>query len=240
MLDITAVLERNMAKNRYQNYMHPSYEHEKKLVYAIQRIDREGAVKILNEINLLERANLSPKPLQSLKYSLVASCTIFTRAIIEAGVDSESAFILSDHYINLIDESDSIVKTVEIEYLMLNSFISVISTHRSYSYGPIINKTIAYIKKHIEEKPSLERVAEIVQLHPNYLATLFKQETGSTVLNFIHKERIDAIKNFLIHTNMALQDISDIFGFASSAYFSTYCKTHLGMTAREYRKDHMK
>lgn len=240
MHDIKAVLERNMAKNRYQNYIHPSYEMERKLVYAIQRVDREGAVQILNEINLLERAHLSPNPLQSLKYSLVASCTIFTRAIIEAGVDSGSAFILSDHYINLIDDSETVAKTVKIEYLMLDSFISIVSTHRAYTYAPIINKAISYIKKNIEEKLTLERVADTVQLHPNYLATLFKQETGSTVLDFIHRERIDAIKNFLIHTNMALRDISDIFGFASPAYFSTYCKNHLGMTAREYRKDHMK
>ncbi|OPA73408.1 hypothetical protein BVG16_28950 [Paenibacillus selenitireducens] len=229
-----------MVKNRYQNYSHPPYALEKKLVQAIQKPDLEESISLLNEINLLERANLSHKPLNSLKNSLIASCTIFTRAIIGAGVDSESAFILSDHYINVIDESDTVAKTVKIEYMMLESFIRIVTTHKSYTYSPTINKVISYIKKNIEKKLSIEDVANTICLHPNYLSRLFKTEVGITVLEYIHSERIAAIKNFLVHTNMPLRDISDIFEFANPSYFTAYCHKHLGMTAREYRKRHMK
>jgi len=240
MEDITLILERNMVKNRYQNYSHPPYALEKKLVQAIQKPDLEESMKLLDEINLLERANLSNKPLNSLKNSLIASCTIFTRAIIEAGVDSESAFILSDYYINLIDESDTVPKTVKIEYMMLESFISIVSTHKSYTFSPIINKVISYIKKHIERKLTIEDITKTVNLHPNYLSRLFKTEVGITILDYIDRERIIAIQNFLIHTNMPLRDISDIFEFGSPPYFTAYCRKHLGMTAREYRKRYMK
>lgn len=105
MDNIYNTLEQTMARNRYSSYIHPPYELECKLVQSIQRMDCDKSLTILKQINFLERAKLSKKPLDSLKYSLIGLCTLFTRAVIEAGLDTETAFILSDYYINLIGET---------------------------------------------------------------------------------------------------------------------------------------
>ncbi|HEX9025887.1 MAG TPA: hypothetical protein VF839_05440, partial [Clostridium sp.] len=118
MENIYKELEYTMAKNRYAAYIHPPYALECKLVQSITHMDIDKSTEILKEINSLERAQLSKEPLISLRYSIIGSCTLFTRAVINAGLDAETAFILSDYYINLIGESSTNNKLETLEYTM--------------------------------------------------------------------------------------------------------------------------
>lgn len=227
-----------MAKNRYNAYTHPPYELEKQLLLAIKQMKLNEGIEILVGINKLERAQLATHPLNSLKYSLVASCTLFTRAIIEAGVDSETAFMLSDYYINLIDQSKTTEVAAELEYQMIKDFIMLLKTQKAYSYHPLVNKTLAYINKHLESKLTLGEVATHMGVHPNYLATLFKKETGKTLLQYIDQQKIEAISNYLIYTEATSSEIEEIFHFKSASYLVKYFKKHTGLTPVEYRKLH--
>ena len=229
-------LEQNIAKNRYSSYTHPPYQLEKKLILAIKQCDLTASLAILDDINALERASLSKIPLNSLKYSLVASCTLFTRAIIESGVDSETAFMLSDYYLNLIDQSQSQSATQALEYKMLKDFIFLLNTHKAFIYNPLINRAIKYIKNNLENKLTLSSIAESIDIHPNYLAHIFKKEVGKTLLEYIDEQKIQVIKNYLIYTSSSIGEISTIFGFSNPSYFSKYFKKHALLSPSEYRK----
>lgn len=130
MDNIYKKLEILASKNKYSSYTHPPYELERKLMVHIKQADIEESIKTLDKINSMERAHLSKMPLTSLKYSLVGSCTLFTRAVIEAGVDPEDAFMLSDYYINLIDETNNKDEIKRLEYKMLEDFIQILKTHK--------------------------------------------------------------------------------------------------------------
>lgn len=236
MHNIYRDLEKNITKNRYLSYTHPPYELEKKLILAIKQSNLASSIVILRSINSLERANLSQLPLNSLKYSLVASCTLFTRAIIESGVDSETAFMLSDYFINLIDKSRTQKHLQDLEYQMLEAFIHLLNTHKAYIYNPIINQAIAYIKNNIESKLTLPMVAKSIAVHPNYLSSLFKKEVGQTLLQYIDEKKIESIKNYLIYTSSSIKEISIIFDFSTVSYFSKYFKKHTTLSPVEYRR----
>jgi two-component system, response regulator YesN len=229
-------LEQTMAKNRFTSYIHPPYELERKLVLAIQQMDSDKSIKILKQINSLERAKLSKTPLNSLKYSLIGSCTLFTRAVIEAGLDTETAFILSDHYINLIDRATNITDTENIEYRMLSDFIKVLKRYKDYVYNPLINRIIQYVKKNIERNLSLQEISSFVNVHPNYLSATFKKEVGKTLTEYIAEHRTEAIKQYINHTNLSISDISYTFNFNHVSYFYRYFKKYTGLTPTEYRK----
>src|SRR5689334_5601872 len=145
--DICKTLLEDLAKNIYSSFQHPPYILERKLIAYIKQLDEENSIEVLNQINAMERANLSNTPLNSIKNSLICSCTIFSRAIIEAGVSSEIAFIASDYYIKIIDESSTVVSTEKIEYDMVKGFIQLLKTYKEYIYNPMINRTILYIRK---------------------------------------------------------------------------------------------
>lgn len=234
--DIYKKLEISMAKNRYTSFIHPSYKLERKLVDAIQELDLEKSRELLNKINSLERAKLSKEPVNSLKYSLVGSCTIFTRAVISAGLDTETAFMLSDYYINLIDETKGIKQIQELEYKMLYDFIRILKTNKEYIYNPIVNRTIHYIKKNIEKKLTLKKLASFVDVHPNYLSSVFKKQVGKPLNEYVNEQKIAAIKIYMNNTNLSTTEISNTFNFSHVSYFCILFKKYTGLTPKEYKK----
>lgn len=236
MSSILKKLELINAKNKYNSYTHPPYELERKLMEYIKQMDIDKSIEILDEINSLERAQLSNRPLNSLKYSLVGSCTLFTRAAIESGLYTETAFMLSDYYINLIDEASTKDEVQNLEYNMLTSFIQVLKSHKEYAYNPLINHVISYIRKNIENKLSLQELSSIANVHPNYLSASFKKEVGKTLTDYITEQKIEAIKLYLTYTELSISEISYIFNFAHTTYFSSFFKTHSGLPPMEYRK----
>jgi len=229
-------LEDTMARNRYTSYIHPPYALECKLVQAINQMDNDKSMETLKQINSLERAQLSKKPLSSLKYSLIASCTFFTRAVIEAGLDTETAFMLSDYYINLIDETDVFDKVQALEYKMLYDFIKVLKKYKENIYNPLINRVITYINKNIENNLTLGEISSFVNVHPNYLCAAFKKEVGKTLSEYINDHRIIAIKLYMNHANSSISEISYAFNFNHITYFSRFFKKHTGLTPSNYRK----
>ncbi len=236
MNNIYKKLELIIAKNKYESYTHPPYELERELMEYIKQMDIDKSIEILNKINSLERAQLSDRPLNSLKYSLVGSCTLFTRAVIESGLYPETAFMLSDYYINLIDNTNNRDEVQNLEYKMLEDFIQILKTHKEYLYNPIINQVVSYIKKNIENKLSLNELASIVNVHPNYLSASFKKEVGKTLTQYITEQKIDAIKLYLTYTELSISEISYIFNFTHITYFSSFFKAHSGVTPMQYKK----
>ena len=236
MEDIYKKLECTMARNRYTSYIHPPYALECKLVQAIKQMDYDKSINALNQINSLERAELSKRPLSSLKYSLVASCTFFTRAIIEAGLDTETSFMLSDYYINLIDETTILSEVQALEYKMLNDFIMVLKKYKENIYNPLINRVITYINKNIENNLSLGEISSFVNVHPNYLCAAFKKEVSKTLYEYINHQRIIAIKLYMNHANSSISEISYAFNFSHVTYFSRFFKKQTGLTPSDYKR----
>lgn len=236
MKNIYGQLEITMSKNRYTSYIHPPYALECVLVHAIQQMDKDKSMVTLNQINSLERAELSKRPLNSLKYSLIGSCTLFTRAVIEVGLDTETAFMLSDYYINLIDETVTADEAKALEYKMLHDFIKVLKKYKGTIYNSLINRVITYIKKNIENSISLQELSSFASVHPNYLCTAFKKEVGKTLTQYINEHRIIAIKQYMNHANTSISEISYTFNFNHVTYFSSYFKKHTGLTPSDYRK----
>lgn len=233
--DIYKKLPKHISAKIYSSYKHPPYMLERELISNIKLMDETKALSILKRINSLERACLSEMPINSLRYSLVASCTLFTRAIIEAGVDSELAFMVSDMFINEIDKHSTLKEIEKLEYDMLIEFIRILKTNKEYLYNPIVNKAISYIKKNIESKLSVEELAEHLNIHPNYLSSVFSKEVGVSLTTYIASEKISSVKHFLVETNISLNEIAYIFNFSSQAHFSKYFKDNVGLTPLKYR-----
>jgi len=229
---------RERLRNSYRSFQHPSFLLEQRLNQAIIAADKQTALIILDQINSLERAELAVSPLRSLKNSIIGSCTVYTRASIAGGVDSETAFMLSDLYIRQIENINSTVEAENLEYDMLIAFIDLVSQNVGPKYSPTIGKAMRYIQHHIQFKLSLSDVAAHVGIHPNYLCSLFKTEVGQSIMQVYDQERCEAIKRFLSHTNISLTDIADNFDFSSVSYFSSYFKKQTGLSPSDYRKNH--
>lgn len=116
-----------------------------------------------------------------------------------------------------------------------------------------INKTIDYeleVKKsqtmiekvkqfvHANYKYDITRteVSASVYLTPEYLAKIFKKETGINIKDYINQYRVDKAKILLVQTDLKISDIAAEVGFDNFSYFTTVFKKMTGLTPNEYRK----
>jgi two-component system response regulator YesN len=98
-----------------------------------------------------------------------------------------------------------------------------------------IPKVIAYIEQNYEQELSLLVISQQVHLSKNYLANLFKKETGEGVIDYITRVRMDRAKALLRSTELKSGEIGPKVGIADAKYFSKLFKKMTGVTPGEYR-----
>lgn len=218
------------------NFIHPPFDYEHELLEAIRFGDEAKAMDMLRKINELEAAVLATYPLRSKKNALIASCTLFTRAIIKGGVDSETAFHLSDTLILEIEKIGDVERLVAFEYEMLVQFVSMIRKEKEeLTYSHIVNLAIYYIREHIFQELSLHRIADHLGVHPSYLSDRFKRETGMPLTSYINRRKVEESKHLLVYTNQSISEIAFTFKFCSQSYYTQVFRNFTGMTPRQFR-----
>ncbi|MBE9916520.1 helix-turn-helix transcriptional regulator [Paenibacillus donghaensis] len=97
-----------------------------------------------------------------------------------------------------------------------------------------LGDVLAYIHKHLHEPMEIERLADIVHLHPNYFIPYFKKIMGVTPMQYVKRKRMDEAKRLLSYTDVPISDIADQIGM-QLAYFSRLFKSYTGLSPSAYR-----
>lgn len=94
-----------------------------------------------------------------------------------------------------------------------------------------------YIHEHYAEQIDLNALATLVYLSPTYISKLFKQETGSTITDYITEVRLQQAKQLLtLHPHLKVQQISEQVGYTDVAYFHKLFKRTIGITPSQFKK----
>lgn len=112
--------------------------------------------------------------------------------------------------------------------------LSVVSGNTKYS--TYVQKAVAYMKKHYREAVSLVDVADVLQISPAYLSTLFNQDTGMGFTEYLNQIRLEEAGELLKQGTYKQKEIASMCGFYNYPYFSTLFKKLYGMTPKEYVK----
>ena len=92
-----------------------------------------------------------------------------------------------------------------------------------------------YIREHSEQKFSLPRIAGALFVNGNYLARVFRRETGCTLLWYHNAARCEKAKQLLAETELSVSEIGAAVGYVSSAHFSHLFKKMTGVAPGEWR-----
>lgn len=83
--------------------------------------------------------------------------------------------------------------------------------------------------------PTVQYLASQVNLSPNYLSDLLKNEVGMNAQSFIHSYIIEEAKSILLNSNYRISEIAHKLGFEYPQYFSKLFKQKTGLSPFEYR-----
>lgn len=123
----------------------------------------------------------------------------------------------------------------------LEYLVNTAMEYRSFASQPksIVEEIKQYIQEHYGDDLTRNTLAEIVYLHPDYLARIFKKETGISLGSYIIHVRILAAKHLLETTNLSIYAIAGKVGYSNYSHFSKLFKQETSLTPIEYKKAHV-
>ena len=105
----------------------------------------------------------------------------------------------------------------------------------------VSNRTVQtmldYMMVHYCEDISIQTLADLCYINPNYASQLFKQETGTTFSSHLTNLRIQRAVHLLATTDMAVFLIASHVGYRDYFYFAKVFKKITGTTPTSYRKE---
>jgi AraC family transcriptional activator of pobA len=87
-----------------------------------------------------------------------------------------------------------------------------------------------------QELLTVQRVADLMNLSPNYLSDLLRMHTGQNTQQHIHQRLIEKAKEKLSTTNLSVSEIAYTLGFEHAQSFSTLFKKKTSLSPLEFRQ----
>lgn len=107
----------------------------------------------------------------------------------------------------------------------------------SIRYSEAIKTCIQYLEANYRKKITLNEIADMVHLSPNYLCSYFKKYTGMTIFEQLHSIRVKTAEKLLLESNHSIVTIAELCGFENVSFFIRKFKELTGFTPSVYRKN---
>ncbi|OPA73369.1 hypothetical protein BVG16_28980 [Paenibacillus selenitireducens] len=102
---------------------------------------------------------------------------------------------------------------------------------------PIVEGITKDLDRMYAHRVSLKEMAQKYFISPNYLSHLFKQEKGTSFINYLIQKRLEAAID-LLKKDISLYEVGRLVGYDDYAHFSKLFKKHIGMSPLDYRQQH--
>lgn len=100
----------------------------------------------------------------------------------------------------------------------------------------VVYNALAYISNNYRIISNIDQIAEYVHVSKSYLSSIFKRETGVSIVDYINSLRLEHACFSLKNTKKSVTEISLAMGFRETSYFSKLFSEKYGVSPREYRK----
>lgn len=137
-------------------------------------------------------------------------------------------------------KSDALNETLQGILLSFNSSNEKLVSMRVNTYDmppeKISKLMLDYFLQHYKDDISISSLAETLGFSMEYLARIFKKETGLSPSKYLTNLRINEAKLFLLsHPSLEVGRIGELVGYKDAFYFSRVFKSNVYMTPSEYR-----
>lgn len=108
---------------------------------------------------------------------------------------------------------------------------------RTYGCSVAISKQVmSYLADHVDRPFNSEALGRHLNLNYSYISTVFRRETGQSVIEAHTKLRLNKAIEFMRESDLNIAEIGERLGFHNLFYFSRVFKKVLGFSPTEYRK----
>jgi len=166
---------------------------------------------------------------------------LLTRAVSDPkDIKESTATETFERCLKKIEESSSIEEITNILTSITERMSEKIFSFHGIRHFSALRKAERYIWTHYTRKLSLREIAKASGLSAPYLSTIFKEEMGENLSNYLNRLRIEKAATMLITTNMSISEIAKTCGFEDQSWFSKIFKNNTNLTPGKYRERGMR
>ena len=232
--DSSAASAENGIKQNHPGYSPDFTDQERRLFASLRRGDNAEAQnimrKLLNDLNIVCSGNLEYFKLKAVEMVVLLSRT---------GTDSENdkeAVEANSRYLKRIEDSETIEEVTKNLCLFAERMSGKIFSFQGVRHASALRKAERFIWENYTRKISLKEIAGISGLSAPYFSSVFKEERGENLSNYLNRLRVEKASAMLRETDFSINEISTGCGFGDQSWFSKIFKNYTGISPCKYRK----
>lgn len=207
---------------------------ERRYLQYLRMGDKDKVIRMLpllfTDIEILNSYELSP--IRGMFLDLMA---LSSRAIVEAGADSETVLSLAGKYRDQIKTLGSAEEINELTFKVISQQLDAIYLLASNRYISVLKEVKKYVDVHYAEKITMEDVAAHVFMSKSYLCTLFKEKMNISIHDYLLRVRIEKSIELMQNRELSIREIMKQCGFESQSYYTKAFRKLIGITPGQYR-----
>ena len=212
------------------------YESENRILEAVSRGDEEAAVEAMHQHSRFTYGGRFEGSLYQQKNRVIVFNTLLRKAIEPSKVHPYYIDAISSKYARIIEEADEVPE--ELMWQMVRDYCAYVRRYSLKEYSPAVQKVMNYVNLNVAEPLTLKSLAAMCFISPSYLSALFKQEAGTTLIDYINTQRVNRAAQLLEHSSHAIAAVAEEVGILDVNYFTKIFKKTLGVTPTRYRREH--
>ena len=99
---------------------------------------------------------------------------------------------------------------------------------------PVVEQIVTYIHQNYSEKTTIHNLEELVSYSERMINIKFKEEMGTTVIDYLNRYRIQQAINMLAKNKNNINEIAVKCGFGDYKYFRVVFKKYIGVSPKEF------
>ncbi|MDR0623890.1 MAG: helix-turn-helix domain-containing protein [Treponema sp.] len=225
-------------ESRSNGKVNPGYllEKERLLLACLRRGDNEAGRKILGEL-LDILCVTSPGNFAFFKFRAMELVVVLSRAAINPENTRDNAVLeANNRYLKKIEDTQSIKELTETLHVIVDRMSGKIFSFQGIRHSSALRKAERFIWENYTRKISLQEIAEASGLSAPYFSTIFKDEMGENLSNYLNRLRVEKAAAMLAETELTLNEIAAACGFEDQSWFSKIFKNFTGSSPGKYRE----
>ena len=214
---------------------HNPYSQEAREQENIRTGNLEGLYKSFQESCAGAVGKLSPDPLRHAQNLAIVLITLASRSAIAGGLLPETAFSMSDAFIQRTEELRNVGEAVAIGRQAEVAYCTAVRDLRD-STSALVARCKTLVHQRLYTKLTVKDLARELGVTSSYLSEKFIQEEGIRLKSYIAREKVEAAKDQLVYSQSTYEAVAFSLAFSSQSHFGQTFKRWTGLTPKEYRE----
>jgi len=161
---------------------------------------------------------------------------LLSRAAADTDAKDDTILDASSRCLKKIDESSKFEEIVEILTVITENMSGKIFSFHGVRHFSALRKAERYIWENYTRKISLKEIALASGLSAPYFSTIFKEEMGENLSNYLNRLRVEKAASMLLATDIPISEVASACGFEDQSWFSKIFRNNTGLTPGKYRE----